>query len=235
MNNKPEFPICEECKKNISSIFKKLTIDQMSELSFEKGCSFYKRGDIIYHEGNRPSGSYCVSKGIIKLFKTGVEGKEQIIKFAKKGDVIGYRSVLSGDLSCTTAKVIEDATLCFIPSTTLMGFIKTNSDFSLELMQIACNELGVANNFITGIAQKTVRERLAEILIYLKKEFGADENGVLQISLTREEYANIVGTATESVIRLLSEFKDDKYIEIEGRKIKILQEAKLKKLGNVFD
>lgn len=228
-------PVCNECEKNIKSIFKHLTEEQVTELTFEKGCSTYKRGDIIYHEGNRPSGSYCISKGIVKLFKTGVEGKDQIIKFAKKGDIIGYRSVLSGELSCTTAKVIEDATVCFIPASTMVSFMKTNSDFSLELMQIACTELGVANSFITGIAQKTVRERLAEVLIYLKREFGTDEENILQISLTREEFANIVGTATESVIRLLSEFKDDKYIELNGRKIKILEEAKLKRLGNVFD
>jgi len=235
MKIKAAVPICDECEKNVRSIFKKLTDEEVNELTFEKGCAFYKRGDIIYHEGNRPNGSYCISSGIVKLFKTGVEGKDQIIKFAKKGDIIGYRSVLSGELSCTTAKVIEDATVCFIPSSTMISFMKNNSDFSLELMQIACTELGVANSFITGIAQKTVRERLAEVLIYLKREFGTDDDNVLRISLTREEFANIVGTATESVIRLLSEFKTDKYIELNGRKIKILEEAKLKRLGNVFD
>ena len=104
----------------------------------------------------------------------------------------------------------------------------------MELMQITCKELGEANAYITDIAQKTVRERLAEILIHLKDDFGLDENNILQISLTREELASIVGTATESVIRLLSEFKHDKLIELNGRKIKILDEAGLVRIGSVY-
>ena len=94
----------------------------------------------------------------------------------------------------------------------------------MNLMQLTCKELGEANNYITDIAQKTVRERLAEVLLLLKDRFDMDENQILKISLTREELANLVGTATESVIRLLSEFKSDKLIELQGRKIKILNE-----------
>jgi len=105
----------------------------------------------------------------------------------------------------------------------------------MELMQLTCKELGEANTYITDIAQKTVRERLAEILIHLKNDFGLDENNILQISLTREELANIVGTATESVIRLLSEFKHDQLIELNGRKIRILDEAGLIRIGNLYN
>jgi len=96
-------------------------------------------------------------------------------------------------------------------------------------------EIGEANSFITEIAQKTVRERLAEVLFILKSNFGIDNDGVLQISLTREELANMIGTATESVIRLLSEFKDDNLIEINGRKIKLLNQKLLKKTANIYD
>ncbi len=99
-------------------------------------------------------------------------------------------------------------------------------------MKLACQELGEANSYITDIAQKTVRERLAEVLIMLKNKFGLSEDNTLQISLTREELANIVGTATESVIRLLSEFKTDGLVDLIGRKIKILDIKKLTKLGN---
>ena len=177
------------------------------------------------------------SLGCSVLLGIGVsyENVLNVIKATGKNGGQGDSTLANSNISTYLAKVIEDATICFIPSSTMISFMKNNSDFSLELMQIACSELGVANSFITGIAQKTVRERLAEILIYLKREFGTDEDNILQISLTREEFANIVGTATESVIRLLSEFKDDKYIELNGRKIKILEEAKLKRLGNVFD
>ena len=101
-------------------------------------------------------------------------------------------------------------------------------------MKLTCHELGEANSYITDIAQKTVRERLAEVLIKLVEDFGVDNQKFLRISLTREELANIVGTATESVIRLLSEFKSDMLVELNGRKIKILNIKGLEKISNVF-
>ncbi len=217
------------------SIFKYLTPDEVQALNFEKDFRQYKRGDILYQEGNRISGFFCVNSGIIKVFKTGFDGKEQIIRFAKKGDIIAYRSVLSNELACTSAKVIEDSKVCFIPSEILISFIKTNPSYALELLKLACHELGEANSFITDIAQKTVRERLAEVLLFLVNDFGLDDDNFLKISLTREELANIVGTATESVIRLLSEFKSDRLVELNGRKIKILNTKGLEKISNVFN
>jgi CRP/FNR family transcriptional regulator, polysaccharide utilization system transcription regulator len=234
MKNTAGTNTCEYCSSKFNNIFRHLTPEEHEMISLDKNCEPYKKGSVIYHEGNRISGCYCVSNGIIKIFKTGLDGQEQIVTFAKKGDIIGFRSVLSGELACTTAKVIEDAHLCFIPGETLVNLFKRNGEFSMDLMQLACKELGEANAYITDIAQKTVRERLAEVLIHLKNNFELDNDQFLQITLTREELANIVGTATESVIRLLSEFKSDKLIELHGRRIKLLDIKGLKKAGNVF-
>ena len=227
-------PLCDKCSFDSSSIFKFLNPEETEILNFEKDYRFYKRGDILYQESNRISGFFCINDGIIKVFKTGFDGKEQIIRFAKKGDIIAYRSVLSNELACTSAKVIEDCNVCFIPSEILITFIKSNPSFALELLKLACHELGEANSFITDIAQKTVRERLAEVPLFLVNDFGLDEEQYLNISLTREELANIVGTATESVIRLLSDFKADKLVELNGRKIKVLNTKGLEKISNVF-
>jgi CRP-like cAMP-binding protein len=229
----PHVPICDECIIKGHSIFKDLTTDQLDSVHYGKGSSLYKRGNIVYHEGHRINGFYCVQDGIIKIYKTGIDGKEQIIRFAKAGDIIGFRSVLSKELACTTAKLIEDSVLCFIPSENLFQLVKENSTFSMQLMQLTCRELGEANNFITDIAQKTVRERLAEILLILMDTFGLDQDKVLKISLTREEMANMVGTATESVIRLLSEFKLDNLIDLHGRKISLLDLPGLRKIANM--
>lgn len=228
-------PLCDKCSPESGSIFKYLTSTEVETINFEKDFRQYKRGDVLYQEGNRISGFFCINSGIIKVFKTGFDGKEQIIRFAKKGDIIAYRSVLSNEPACTSAKVIEDCQVCFIPSEILILFIKCNPSYALELLKLACHELGEANSFITDIAQKTVRERLAEILLLLVNDFGVDDQQFLNISLTREELANIVGTATESVIRLLSEFKSDKMVELNGRKIKILNTRGLEKIGNVFN
>lgn len=232
MKNNQNFPSCQDCITEDHPIFRDLTPQQLDDINYDKTCSTYKRGNIVFQEDHRINGFYCVMSGIIKMYKTGIDGKEQIIRFAKKGDIIGYRSILSNELACTTARVIEDALICYIPGEHLFTLINENPAFAMRLMQLTCMELGEANNFITDIAQKTVRERLAEILLLLKDKFDLDQNQVLQISLTREELANIVGTATESVIRLLSEFKQDQLIELQGRKIKILNLAGLQKIAS---
>jgi CRP-like cAMP-binding protein len=213
--------------------FKSLTEEELKSLNFEKTCINYKKGSVVYKEGSRLTGFYCIIRGIVKVYKTGIDGKEQIIRFARKGDIIAYRSLLSQESACTTSKIIEDAILCHIPYKTLLNLIEKNSSFSLAMLRIVCAELKEANEYITDIAQKTVRERLAEVLLLLKENFDLDADQTLQISLTREELANTVGTATESIIRLLSEFKQDKLIDLQGRKIKIVNLPGLTKVANI--
>ncbi len=214
-------------------LFKKLTDEEMIRLDQEKTCSLFKKGTVVYREGSRLTGFFCVTKGIVKIFKTGIDGKEQIIRFAKKGEIMAYRSLISQEPACTSAKITEEAVLCHIPYQTLLYLIQSNWHFSLQMLQIACRELREANEYITDIAQKSVRERLAEILLLLKDNFELDDQNTLQISLTREELANMVGTATESVIRLLSEFRQDRLIELQGRKVKFLNINALRKVAGV--
>ncbi len=229
----PDDPGCDSCISRRHPLFLHLTDEELQEISFHKVTESYKRGSIVYHEGNRMKGFYCVQSGITKIYKTGSDGKEQIIRFAKPGDLIGYRSVVSNEPACTTTEVLEESILCHIPANILLNLVKTNGNFAVELMKLTCKELGEANSYITDVAQKTVKERLAEILLHLDGEFGSDDQGILKISLTREELSNIVGTATESIIRLLSEFKSTRLIEINGRKIKILDKPGLKHIANI--
>jgi len=231
-----DFPVdnnCSSCIIRTHPLFRHLSEEELQEISFNKITETFKRGSIVYREGNRMKGFYCLQSGIVKIYKTGFDGKEQIVRFAKPGDLIGYRSVVSNEAACTTAEILQEATLCHIPTDILFHLVKTNGNFAVELMKLTCKELGEANAYITDIAQKTVKERLAEILIHLDAEFGTDEHGILNISLTREELSNIVGTATESIIRLLSEFKNEGSIELNGRKIKILDKPGLKHLANI--
>ncbi len=233
-NNPNELIFCENCFVNMQTGFKFLSKEELSVLDYEKACNLYKRGDIVYHEGHRGNGVYCVNKGILKLYKTGIDGREQIIRFAKSGDLIGFRSILSNEISCTTAKVLEDAVLCFIPSKIFLSLAKENREFSMHLIKLSCKELGEANKYILDLAQKSLRERVAEILLLLNETFDTDKNDFLNISLTREELANIVGTATESVIRQLSELKKEELIDIKGRKIKIINFNALQKISGAF-
>ena len=233
MTEFPQDSNCSSCIIRTHPLFRHLNEEEIQDISLNKITETYKRGSIIYREGNRMKGFYCVNSGIVKIYKTGFDGKEQIVRFAKPGDLIGYRSVVSNEPACTTAEILQESTLCHIPTDILLNLVKTNGEFAVALMKLTCKELGEANAYITDIAQKTVKERLAEILIHLDSEFGTDELGILNISLTREELSNIVGTATESIIRLLSEFKNDGSIELNGRKIKILDKPGLKYIANI--
>ncbi len=234
MTNPDPFDInCNSCFGQCHPLFRYLTDNERLTISLNSNCQAYKRGSVIYREGNKMRGFYCVQSGIIKIYKTGSDGKKQIIRFAEPGDLIGYRSVISNEPACTTSEVIELSEVCFIPAELLFDLIKQNGDFAVGLMKLVCIELGEANSYITDIAQKSVKERLSEVLINLYHEFGEDKQGILKISLTREELSNIVGTATESIIRLLSELKNEGMIELNGRKIKILDKPGLKHSANM--
>jgi len=226
-------PSCASCFSREHSVFRNLESGQLEQMTYAKSCSTFKKGTALFSEGQHPTGVFCIHKGKLKLFKLGSSGKEQIIRFAKEGDMIGYRSLLSGELFSATAETMEEAQICFIPKETLFQMLQVNPKLSFEMMKLACHELGEASKVITNLAQKPVRERLAEILLILKHTFGEDKEGYIDVSLTREEISNMTGTATESAIRLLSEFKADELILLDGKRIKILNAKKLAKIGMV--
>ena len=199
----------------------------------KKNITFHK-GETIFEDGGTPNGVYFLDKGTAKLSKQGVYGKDQILRFIKEGDLIGYRSLLCGEVFQAKAEAMTDVEATFLPSEIFLHLLEVAPKLSFVMLQKIAFELGESANTVTFLAQKTVRERLAEILILLEQKLGTDPEGFINISLTREEIANIIGTATESAIRLISEFKQDDLIEVEGRNIKILNHEKLIKLGHVI-
>lgn len=233
---KLQIPSCETCNARFQSVFCELPDDEITEISSTKHCNFYQKGQNIFNEGNYPSGLFCINKGRVKLSQTGFEGKEHIIRLAKDGDIMGYRSLISGEVYSATATSMEDSKICFIPKKIFFDLIKKDSLLTGRLMKLMANDLKLAQNKITNLAQKPVIERLAETLIMLKKYYGfKEEESCLYLTITREEIANIVGTATETAIRLLSELKKEGILELDGKKIKILKSEALLKLANLYD
>lgn len=222
----------DECNLNLIKVFKNLSPEELNHLYYNRACSFNKKGSIIFKEGSRINGFFTVHSGVLKLYMTGIDGKEQIIRFAKKGDIIGYRSALSNEIATITAEVIEDSNVSFFAASILLDLFKNNSVFALDISRSICHELAESYHYIINIAQRTVKERLAETLLHMKETFQTDDEKTIQISLTREEIANVVGTATESVIRLISELREEKIIESNGKKIRILNEEALIRLAN---
>ena len=194
---------------------------------------FFNKGEALFEEGSNVDGIYFIENGTAKLYKLGFNRKEQILRFIKEGDIIGYRALLIGEAYQATAEAMSDLQAIFIPSDVFLHLLEVDSQLSYTMLQKISFELGESSNTVTFLAQKTVRERLAEVLLLLEQKLGTDPEGFIKISLTREEIANLIGTATESAIRLISEFKQDDYIAVEGRNIKILNHEKLKKQGHV--
>lgn len=228
----------ESIKKDLKhiSLFQHCTPAQLEEIIAVTTCSLFKKGQTIFNDGNFPQGTYYVNKGVMKLVRTNNEGKEQILRFAKTGDFIGYRALIAEEPFVATAICIEETIVCFIPRNIFIKILDENHGMTKEVMKTLSHDLGVVESRVQSLAQKSVRERLAETLLFLQQTFSGSsssehEDGVIHITLPREDIANIVGTATETIIRLLSEFKHDKYIELDGKKIKIINKQKLEKIS----
>jgi len=214
-------------------MLKDLSAVETSSIDEAKNCQLYKKGEVIFKEGNSPHGVYCIKYGKVKLYKTGSEGKDQIIRFAQDGDMIGYRSLLSGEKFNASAGCLEETVVCFIPKENILQMVAKNHCLAMNLMKAACHELGEASRIITDLAQKSIPERLAVVLLVLKTNFGLDANNAIAQVLSREDIANMVGTATETLIRTLAKFETDKLVELDGKKIRLLDIRRISELAGV--
>ncbi|MBS9523300.1 Crp/Fnr family transcriptional regulator [Litoribacter ruber] len=213
---------CEDCKSRGRSLFGVLCSHEVAQISDAKSCTNYKKGQVLFHEGTRPLGVFCINNGKVKVYRLGADGKEQIMKITKEGDVLGYKAMIGEETYPVTAETLEDCTICFVPKNDFLSLLTDNPNFNKKLLQAVCQEIGVMSEKLTNLAQKSVRERLAITLLMLKDTYGIDgDKEPVEINLTREDLANIVGTATETLIRLLHDFKEENYISTKGRKIKV--------------
>lgn len=227
---------CLYCNVRMQSVFNVLDNEQLQELTQHKSCAAYKKGQCIFNENGLPHGLFCVNNGKIKLSATGFDGKEQILRLAKAGDVLGYRALISNERYNCSAVALEDSAICIIDKNFFYQAIEHNHKLLLEIVRKISNDLKVAEEHIVSLSQKNVRERMAEALLFLKATYGfAPDGQTINIGLSREEIADYVGTSTESAIRLLSEFNHDKMIELSGKKIKIINLPKLIKTANLID
>ena len=221
---------CEQCIVRQFSSLKALNKDELLRMAECKTSYTIKKGEPIFEEGEVTNGIYCIKDGVCKLSKLSDNGKDQIVKLVKPGELLGQRSMISDEPANLSAVALEDMEVCFIPRSEVMQFFTQNNQFSMNVMKTICEDLKGADDHMVNMAQKTVRQRLAETLIYLEDTFGKNEDGTLHIQLSREELAGMIGTATESCIRLLSELNKSEYIELIGKKIKLLDKNKLKRL-----
>jgi CRP-like cAMP-binding protein len=222
---------CEQCIVREFSSLKALSKEELLKLADCKTSQTIKKGEIIFEEGDTVNGIFCVKDGVCKMTKLSANGKDQIVKLVTKGELLGQRSMISDEPVNLTAIALEDMQVCFIPKSDVMNLFNDNNKFSLNVMRSVCGDLKEADDHMVSLAQKNVKQRLAETLLYLETTFGTNSDGSLHIQLSREELAGMIGTATESCIRLLSEFNKLGFIALNGKKISITDKAKLKRIS----
>lgn len=226
--------VCQQCIIRQFNALKTLSQEELETFSEHKTSLSIKKGDHLMIEGNTINGLYCIKDGKCKMTKLNTNGKEQIIKYIKSGDILGHRSILSDEPVGLNVIALEDMQVCFIPKQDILDKIKENTLFSLSLMKKISHQLNEANDAISQMAQKPVKDRLADTLLKLEEIFDVDNDGCIDVVLTREEIANTIGTATESAIRLLSNLKKDKVIDLIGKKIKIIDKMALSNMSEGY-
>lgn len=222
---------CSQCIVRKFSALKTLDKSELIYMSECKTGHMVKKGSYIFNEGDHLKGVYCIKSGVAKLVKLSSNGRNQIVKFIKRGDLLGQRSIVSDDAVSLSAIAVEDMQVCFIPKGDILSVFKQNSNFSTEIINDICYDLKLANNQIVRMAHKTVRARFATLLLELQEEFGVDVDKNLGLKLSREEYANLVGTATESMIRMFANFSKENLIELVGKKVKIIDPERLNQIA----
>ena len=235
MKLKTDIPHCDSCEHRHKSVFCDVNNESKAKISDNKGCSFIKKNQELFSENTPATGFYCVYQGTLKLYKVGADGKEVIIRLLKPGDIIGYRALISNENYGASCAALEDAKVCFFPKSLFNSLLDGNADLMRKFLGIMSKDLREMEERFANWVNKPVRERLAESLILLNEGFGTkDKSGKIDISLSREELANIVGTATETLIRCLAELKADKIINYQGKEISILNPSKLLRIANLY-
>ncbi len=228
---------CEICPSRHLSLFRDLKPHLVEMLDRSKRASFYRRGQIIFHEDNPVFGLYCINSGKVKVYKTTPAGNVQILRIANPGETLGSRSLFANESYSTTAEVVEDAVLCFIDRKTFFPLISESNDMSWLIIQSLAQELIRSESQTTEMAYSSVRERIAAMLLLLKEKHGKshDEGILLDICLSREELANLVGTSTETAVRILSEFRKEGLIETKEKRLVILTPGNLAQIAGFQD
>lgn len=194
----------------------------------------YKKNEVIHIEGETPTHMMCLLQGKVKVYKDGVGGRSQIIRMRKPVEYFGFRAYFAKEDYVNSAAAFEPSVICQIPMTTIMQLVQANSGLAMFFIRQLSLDLGVADERTVNLTQKHIRGRLAESLMVLKESYGLEEDGsTLSIYLSREDLANLSNMTTSNAIRTLSQFATEHLIAIDGRKIKIIDEDKLKKISKI--
>jgi CRP-like cAMP-binding protein/CheY-like chemotaxis protein len=207
-------------------------IVSLEKISNKTDLKYYKKKDFIYKEGTYPKGVYFINDGKVKTYRTNEFGKELITQLYSSGDFFGYLSLLKDEKYDETATALDDVEIYKIVKEDFLSLIYKNPEVSKKFISILSNNVVETQKKLIKIAYDSVRKRAAEALVELSNKYKKDGEAQFTISIGREDMANIVGTSTETIVRALTEFKQDKLIDVSGSAITILNYQKLKDMKN---
>lgn len=219
---------CSSCDNTNCLIKRNLSVLESSNFPDYKNDIKCKKGQQFIIEGAHVNGLFFILKGTVKVFRTGINGKEQIVRFAKEGEIIGHRGFGTEEYYSIGAIALEDTTLCYFSKDILQDILHKNPEFTYDLMLFYANELNRSESKVKSLSQMTVRERVVDTLLYINRKFG-NIRGFLNLPLSRKEYADYAGTSEEQVIRIFSALKKEGLISASGKKIGIIDNNLLKK------
>ena len=205
---------------------------ELRHLAENKRTHTYKKKESIYNENTYPGGVYFLESGRAKARRINDLGKEYITELYKVGDFFGYADLLKGTAYQDSVIALEDSVVSFIPKHDFFKLLESDRNLAGKFITMLSNEVKEREESLLKLAYNSVRKRVAEALIYLHEIYGKDGEELFSISMAREDIAGIVGTATETVIRTLSDFKDEKLISMKGSIITIISLDRLKRMKN---
>lgn len=194
----------------------------------------YRKNEAIFTEGTIPNGIFFLKKGKVKKYKVDNDGREQIIYIYNAGEFFGYSAILSNDSYGDTTQTIENSVIAFISKEDFLSILDRSEIFSKLLLKSLSHEFSVMANLMTVLSQRTVRERVALSLLILHKKYKSDISDKVYITLSRADLANMVGTANETLARILHDFREDHLIVMEGRKIQLTDLERLTRIANIY-
>ncbi len=218
----------------IADMWAPLNEEQREFLAGQFALQSYKKNEVIHCEDETPTHLMCLLEGKVKIYKDGVGGRSQIIRMIKPVGYFGYGAAFAGKDYVTAAAAFEPSLICLIPMTAITKLVAQNNNLARFFIRQLSADLIVADERTVNLTQKHIRGRLAESLLFLKESYGLEEDGsTLSIYLSREDLANLSNMTTSNAIRTLSQFATEKLITIDGRKIKIIEEDKLKRISKI--
>ena len=223
-----------EIAESIPDLWMPLTPAQREFLAQNFTIQKFKKNETIFCEGETPMHLMCLLSGKVKIYKEGVGGRSQIIRVIKDKEYFAYRAYFAEENYVTAASAFEPCTICLIPMTAIVQLLRENSELGMFFIRQLSIDLGIADERTVNLTQKHIRGRLAESLLFLKDTYGVEEDdSTLSIYLSREDLANLSNMTTSNAIRTLSLFAAEKLITIDGRKIKIIEEDRLRKISKI--